>query len=68
MPLMWKLLTGVISEYLHSFLEEEKILPKEQKGCKINSRGTKDQVLLDTAVLGDCKRRSTNLAMAWIDY
>ena len=55
-------------EHLYSFLEEEKILPKEKKSCKRNSRGTKDQVLLEKAVLTDCKRRSTNLAMARIDY
>ena len=60
LSLMWKLLTGIISEHLYSFLEEEKILPEEQKGCKRNSRGTKDQVLLDKAVLRDCKRRSGN--------
>ena len=65
---MWKLLKGIISKHLYSFLEEEKILPKEQKGFKRNSRGTKDQALVDKAVLKDCKRRSTNLAIAWIDY
>ena len=68
LPLMWKLLTGIISEHLYRYLEEEKILPEEQKGCKRNSRGTKDQVLLDKAVIRDWKRSSTNLAMAWIDY
>ena len=68
LPLMWKLLTGIISEHLYCFLEEENIFPEEQKGCKRKSRGTKDQLLLDKAVLRDCKRRSTNLAMAWIDY
>ena len=66
LPSLWKLLTGIISEHLYRFLEE-KILPKEQKGCKRNSRRTKDQLLLDKAVLRDCKRISTNLAMAWID-
>ena len=30
--------------------------------------GTKDQLLIDTAVLQDCKKRRTNLAMAWMDY
>ena len=68
LPLMWKLLAGIIAEHLYSFSEEEKILPGEQKGLKRNSGGTKDQVLLNKAVLRDCKRRSTNLAMAWIDY
>ena len=60
-------MTGIISEHVYRLLEEEKILPEEQKGCKRNSRGTEDQLLLDKAVLRDCKRRSTNLAMAWID-
>ena len=64
LPLMWKLLAGIIAEHLYSFSEEEKILPGEQKGLKRNSGGTKDQVLLNKAVLRDCKRRSTNLAMA----
>ena len=66
--LMWKLLAVIISEHLYRFLEEENILPEEQKGCERSNRGTKDQVLLYKAVLRDCKRRSTNLAMAWIDY
>ena len=43
-------------------------MPDEQKGCRRGSRGTKDQLLIDKAVLRDCKRRSTNLAMAWIDF
>ena len=63
-----ELLTGIISEHLCRFLEEEKILPEEQKACKRNIRGTKYQVLSDKAVLRDCKRRSENLEMAWIDY
>ena len=64
---MFDINVQTLSPNLHSFLEE-KILPEEQKGCKGNSRGTKDQVLLDKAVLTDCKRRSTHLAMAWTDY
>ena len=68
LPLMWKLFTSIISECFYKFLDERKIIPDEQKGCKKNSRGTKDQLLIDKAVLRDCKRRSTNLAMAWIDY
>ena len=31
-------------------------------------RGTKDQLLFDKRVLKDCKKRHTNLSMAWIDY
>ena len=68
LPLMWKLLTGMIAEEMYGFLEREKLLPEEQKGCRKRSRGTKDQLLIDKTVLRDCKKRKTNLAMAWIDY
>ena len=36
----------------------------EQRG----SRGTKNKLLIDKTVLKDCKKRHTNLSMAWIDY
>ena len=68
LPLMWKLLTGVIAEEMYNYLEREKILPEEQKGCRRGSRGTKDQLLIDKTVLKDCRKRHTNLSMAWIDY
>ena len=50
------------------FLDENEMLPEEQKGCKRNSMGTKDQLLVDKTILADCKRRHKNLAMAWVDY
>ena len=62
LSLMWKLMTGVIAEAMYEHLEE--ILPEERKGCKRGSRGTKDQLPIDKAILKDCKRRRTNLAMA----
>ena len=66
--IMWKLLTGIISEDMYCFMENENLLPEEQKGCRRKSRGTKDQLLIDKAILKDCRKRRTNLAMAWINY
>ena len=66
--LMWKLLTGMISEDMYCFMENENLLPEERKGCRRKSRGTKDQLLIDKTILKDCRKRRTNLAMAWIDY
>ena len=68
LQLMWKLLTGIISEDMYCFMENKNLLPGEQKGCRRKSMGTKDQLLLDKAILKDCRKRRTNLAMAWIDY
>ena len=53
---------------MYDYLEQEKLLPEEQKGCRRGIRGTKDQLLTDKNVLKDCKKRYTNLSMAWIDY
>ena len=58
----------IIAEKMHNYLEPEKILPEEQKGCKRGSCGTKDQLLIDKMVLKDCKKRHTNLSIAWIDF
>ena len=56
LPLMWKLLTGVIAESMYEYLERNNILPEEQKGCRRKSRGTKDQLLIDKMILQDCKK------------
>ena len=68
LPLMCKLMTGMITNIVNEYLEMYNLLPEEQKGCRRNSRGTKDQLLIDKMVLNDCKKRHTNLVMAWIDY
>ena len=34
LPVMWKLLTGIIAEDLYEFLDTENLLPDEQKGCR----------------------------------
>ena len=68
LPLMWKLLTGVIAEEMDDYLEQEKFLPEEQKGFRLGRCGTQNQLLIDRAVLSDYKERHNNLAMAWIDY
>ena len=66
--IMWKLLTGIIGEKLYQHLERNGLLTDEQKGRRKGSRGTKDQLLVDKAILKNCWRRLTNLSMAWIDY
>ena len=68
LPLMWKLLTGIFAEQIYDHLLVNDLLPEEQKGCRKNSRGTKDQLLIDKAVLKDAKVRQRFLSMAWIDY
>ena len=34
LSLIWKLLTGVIADQIYAHLDQEKLLPEEQKGCR----------------------------------
>ena len=68
LPIMWKALTRIIVEDLYQHLHQSLLLPDEQKGCRKESRGTKDQLVIGRAILRDCKQRKPNLAIAWIGY
>ena len=61
LPLIWKLLAGIFSENMYCFMENENLLPEEQKGCRKKSRGAKDELLIDKTILKDCRKRGTNL-------
>ena len=55
LPLMWKLLTDVIADQIYAHLDQEKLLPEEQKGCMKGSRGTNDLLYVDRAVINEVK-------------
>ena len=59
---------GVIADQIHAHLDQEKLLPEEQKGCREGSRGTNDLLYIDRAVIKEVKSRNKNLTMAWVDY
>ena len=66
--LMWKLMAGVVGDQIYAHLDQEKLLPEEQKGCRNGSRGTNDLLYIDRTVIEEVKSRNKNLAVAWIDY
>ena len=57
-----KLLTGAIANQIYTHLDQEKLLPEEQKGYKKGSRETSDLLYIDRAVTKDVKSRNKNLA------
>ena len=64
----YKILTGLIADAIYEHLTVGNYLEGEQKGCIRDRMGTKDQLLINKAILEDCKRRQRNMSMAWIDY
>ena len=64
----FKLMTAIIADAIQKYLYKYNLIPEEQKGNRRNSRGTKDQLLIDKMILRNSRRRKTNLHVAWIDY
>ena len=52
----------VVCHYGH--LDQQKLLPEEQKGCWKRSRETNDLIYIDRAVIREVKSRKKNLAVA----
>ena len=64
LPLMRKILTGVITDEIYAHLDQQKLLPEEQKGCRKGSTGTNDLFYTDRVVIKEVTSRNKNLAMA----
>ena len=57
LPLMCKLLPGVIIDQIYGHLDQQMLLPEEQNGCRKISRGTNDLLYIDRAVIRKVKSR-----------
>ena len=68
LPLVWKLLTGILEDEIYDYLEKNILLPEEQKGCRRKCKGTGDLLFIDKMILREVRMRKKNLAVAWIDY
>ena len=62
------MLTRIVADEIYNHLEENDLLPEEQKGCPRNIRVTKDRLLIDKAVMKNCGKRKVGLSMVWIEY
>ena len=58
---MWKLLLGIVTDEIYNHLEENDLLPDEQKGFRRSSRDTKDQLLTDKTAIKNCRGRKAGL-------
>jgi hypothetical protein len=55
---MYKTLTGIIAKRISTHLEEQSLLPAEQKGCHLGSKDCKNQLMISKAIYEDCRRRN----------
>jgi len=50
-------MTSIISRSRQKYMDDENLMPKEEKGCCGGSKGCKDQLLISKAILQECKRK-----------
>ena len=58
LPLMYELLTGMISEDMDGFLDENDLLRDEQKDARKQSRGAHDLLFIDLMVMRNARARN----------
>ena len=50
-PLVWKLLTGVLTDEIYDYLKKKMLLPEEQNGCRRKPKGTGNLLFIDKIIL-----------------
>ena len=48
LTLMWTLLSDVIADQIYGHLDQQKLIPEEQKGWRKRCRGTNDLLYIDS--------------------
>ena len=59
-------MTGVIADQIYGHIDQQKLLPEEQKRCRKRSRRTNDLLYIGWGVFREVKSRKKNLTMAWV--
>lgn len=58
----------LIADSIYGHVDQQDLLPVEQKGSRRNTRGTKKQLLINKILQKNCRRSRTSLNIAWTDY
>lgn len=68
LPTVYKLLTLVINNEIHSHCSDNKLISEYQKGCGKNSLGYKEQLIIDTIITKHAQAKQRDLYTCYIDY
>ncbi|XP_075985622.1 uncharacterized protein LOC142982823 [Anticarsia gemmatalis] len=68
LPTLYKLLTSILRGKLNEHITANNIMAISQNGCRNGARGTKELLLIDTAICQQVRRNRRSLSTCWIDY
>lgn len=65
---LYKIITAAICKKIDKHLQEYNIMTEEQKGCRKNSQGCKEQLIIDSIIMKQTEKQQRNLQTCFIDY
>lgn len=68
LPTLYKIITAIITQKIDKHLTQCNILTEEQKGCRKNSQGCKEQVIIDSIIMKLTEKQQRNMVTCYIDY
>ncbi|XP_015189702.1 PREDICTED: uncharacterized protein LOC107073527 [Polistes dominula] len=68
LPTLYKIITSTICRQIDTHLTKNNIISEEQKGCRRNSQGCKEQLIIDSIIMNQAKKQQRNLHTCYIDY
>ena len=68
LPLVWKLLTGILADEIYDYLEKKMFFAEEQTECRRKRKGTGELLFIGKMIFHEVRMRNKNLAVASTDY
>lgn len=68
LPIIYIIITSCLTNKIVNHIEKHDLLAEEQKGCRRNHEGCKDQLIVNSTVLKHTQIKSRNLNITYIDY
>ncbi|XP_072162643.1 uncharacterized protein [Bemisia tabaci] len=68
LPTIYKIITATLCRKIDRHLISNEVLTEEQKGCRKQSKGCKEQLIMDSVILKQTEKNRRNLNTTFIDY
>lgn len=64
----YKIITSCIQSIIEKHCDNNNIIAEGQKGCRKGSLGCKEQLVIDSVIMGQASKKKRNLYTCFIDY
>lgn len=65
---LYKIISSTIYKKIEQHLQKYNIITEEQKGCRKNNQGCKEELIVDSVIMKQAEKQQRNLKTCFIDY